>query len=127
MYNNDLNNIINPTYYWDNMHISMLNEWTTTNRNTDVPRPGNPYQAQTSRLIDDASFWRLRNVTLGYNFKPALLKSIKIRSARVFVQGQNLWTSTDFRGFDPEATGTSLTGAQYPSLVQATFGLNIGF
>lgn len=127
MYNNDLNNLINPTYYFDNMHISMLNEWTTTNRNTDVPRPGNAYQAQTSRLIDDASFWRLRNVTLGYNFKPALLKSIKIRSARVFVQGQNLWTSTDFRGFDPEATGTSLTGAQYPSLVQATFGLNIGF
>jgi len=127
MYNNDLNNIINPTYYWDNMHISMLNEWTPTNRNTDVPRPGNAYQAQTSRLIDDASFWRLRNVTLGYSVRPALLKSLKLKSARVFVQGQNLWTSTEFRGFDPEATGTSLTGAQYPSLVQATFGLNIGF
>lgn len=127
MFNNDLNNLINPTYYWDNLHISMLNEWTSTNTITDVPRPGNAFQAQTSRLIDDASFWRLRNVTLGYNFRPALLKSIKIRSARVFVQGQNLWTSTKFRGFDPEATGTSLTGAQYPSLVQATFGLNIGF
>ncbi len=127
MYNNDLNNIINPTYYWDNMHISVLNEWTPTNKITDVPRPGNPYRAQTSRLIDDASFWRLRNVTLGYTFNANTLKKIKVRSARVFVQGQNLFTITKFRGFDPEATGTSLTGAQYPSLVQTTFGLSIGF
>lgn len=127
MYNNDMNNIINPSYYWDNMHVSMLNEWTPTNTNTDVPRPGNVYQAQTSRLIDDASFWRLRNVTLGYTFKSNLIAKAKLRSARVFVQGQNLWTSTKFRGFDPEATGASLTGAQYPSLVQMTFGLSVGF
>lgn len=131
MYNNDLNNIINPAYYWDNMHISMLNEWRTVGQVTDVPRAtsagGNVYQAQTSRLLDDASFWRLRNVTLGYTFRPNLLAKAKIRSARLFVQGQNLWTSTKFRGFDPEATGTSLNGAQYPSLVQANFGLSIGF
>jgi TonB-linked SusC/RagA family outer membrane protein len=127
MYNNDLNNLINPTYFYDNMHVSMLNEWTPTNKITDVPRPGNPYRAQTSRLIDDASFWRLRNVTLGYTLSPNTLKAVKLRAARVFVQGQNLWTSTTFRGFDPEATGVSLTGAQYPSLLQATFGLNIGF
>jgi hypothetical protein len=86
-----------------------------------------PYRAQTSRLIDDASFWRLRNVTLGYTVNPNTLKKLKLKSARVFVQGQNLWTKTTFRGFDPEATGTSLTGAQYPSLVQTTFGLSIGF
>lgn len=127
MYNNDLNNIINPTYYFDNMHISMLNEWTPNNKITDVPRPGNPYRAQTSRLIDDASFWRLRNVTLGYTLNSKTVKKLKVRSARVFVQGQNLFTITSFRGFDPEATGTSLTGAQYPSLVQTTFGLSVGF
>ena len=131
MYNNDLVNLSVPDYFYDNLHVSMLNEWTPTNRITDVPRfdssNGNDFQSETSRFLDDASFWRLRNVTLGYTFKPALLSSLKIRSARVFVQGQNLWTSTKFRSFDPEATGAVLTGAQYPSLVQATFGLSIGF
>ncbi|WP_316739710.1 SusC/RagA family TonB-linked outer membrane protein [Pedobacter aquatilis] len=131
MYNNDLNNILNPTYYFDNMHISMLDEWRTPGQITDTPRPsstgGNSYQAQTTRFIDDASFWRLRNVTLGYTVPQAFMQKIKIRSARIFVQGQNLWTSTKFRGFDPEATGTSLTGAQYPSLIQGTLGLTIGF
>ena len=127
MYNNDMVNVTDPTYFYDNMHVSMLNEWTPTNKVTNVPRPGNVYQRQITRFLEDASFWRLRNVTLGYTFKPSLLKSIKVKSARVFVQGQNLWTATTFQGFDPEATGTTLTGAQYPSLVQATFGLNIGF
>ena len=127
MYNNDMVNITDPTYFYDNMHVSMLNEWTPTNKVTNVPRPGNVYQRQITRFLEDASFWRLRNVTLGYTFKPSLLKNIKVKSARVFVQGQNLWTATTFQGFDPEATGTTLTGAQYPSLVQATFGLNIGF
>ena len=131
MYNNDLMNLSVPDYFYDNLHISMLNEWTPTNRNTDIPRfdssNGNDFQAETSRFLDDASFWRLRNVTLGYTFRPQLLSSLKLKTARVFVQGQNLWTSTKFRSFDPEATGTVLAGAQYPSLVQATFGLSVGF
>lgn len=131
MYNNDLNNITNPAYFFDNMHIDVLNEWRTPGQITNVPRPsasgGNTYQAQTTRFLEDADFWRLRNVTLGYTVPSSALDAVKIRAARIFVQGQNLWTSTEFRGFDPEATGTSLTGAQYPSLKQVTLGLSIGF
>jgi len=131
MYNNDLNNVTNPDYFFDNMHIDVLNEWRTVGQITNVPRAtsarGNTYQAQTSRFLDDADFWRLRNVTLGYTVPATALDAVKIRAARIFVQGQNLWTSTKFRGFDPEATGTSLTGAQYPSLKQVTLGLTLGF
>ena len=131
MYNNDLNNLTNPDYFFDNMHIDVLNEWRTPGQITNVPRAtsarGNTYQAQTSRFLDDADFWRLRNVTLGYTVPATALDAVKIRAARIFVQGQNLWTSTKFRGFDPEATGTSLTGAQYPALKQVTLGLTLGF
>jgi hypothetical protein len=131
MYNNDLNNLTNPDYFYDNMHIDVLNEWRTPGQITNVPRAtssgGNTYQSQTSRFLEKADFWRLRNVTFGYTVPSSALKSMKIRAARIFVQGQNLWTSTEFRGFDPEATGTSLTGAQYPALKQLTLGLSIGF
>lgn len=131
MYNNDLNNITNPDYFYDNMHIDLLKEWRSPGQITNVPRAtssgGNTYQSQTSRFLDKADFWRLRNVTFGYTVPSSALSRVKVRSARVFLQGQNLWTATEFRGFDPEATGTSLTGAQYPALKQLTLGLSIGF
>ncbi len=131
LYNNDRNNVTNPQYFTDNMTVDVLREWQKAGDITDVPRPaasgGNAYQTQTTRFLDDASFWRLRNVMLGYNLSSHVTSLLKIRSARVFVQGQNLWTSTKFRGFDPEVTGTSLTGAQYPALIQTTVGLNVGF
>jgi TonB-linked SusC/RagA family outer membrane protein len=131
MYNNDMNNVTNPDYFYDNMSVHVLREWRTPGQVTDVPRPtssgGNTYQSQTTRFLEDASFWRLRNVTLGYNLPASLMTRARIRSARIFVQGQNLWTKTSFQSFDPEMTGTSLVGAQYPALIQTTLGLSIGF
>lgn len=135
-YNNDKNNLTNPTYFFDNMHVEVLKEWRQPGDITNVPRPSsgatafgpaNPYQATTTRFLEDASFWRLRNVTLGYTFDSKLLAKAKMRSARIFVQGQNWWTGTKFQSFDPETTGASLVGAQYPALIQTTVGVNIGF
>jgi hypothetical protein len=137
LYNNDRVNVTDPSYFYDNMHVALLREWRKPGDITDVPRPtsgtaggtapANPFQTQTTRFLEDGSFWRLRNVTLGYTFPAATLTRANIRSARLFVQGQNLWTSTKFLGFDPEVTGIQLVGAQYPALVQTTIGLSIGF
>ena len=55
------------------------------------------------------------------------MQRTKITTARIYFQGQNLWTGTNFQGFDPEISGTSLTGAQYPAMRQGTVGLQIGF
>lgn len=136
-YNNDKNNLTNPTYFFDNMHVEVLKEWRQPGDITNVPRPSsgtlggtapaNPYQATTTRFLEDASFWRLRNVTLGYTFDSKMLAKAKIRTARIFVQGQNWWTATKFQSFDPETTGASLTGAQYPALIQTTIGVSVGF
>ncbi|RYY52738.1 MAG: SusC/RagA family TonB-linked outer membrane protein [Chitinophagaceae bacterium] len=131
MYNNDRNNVINPTYYFDNMAVEMLREWTKPGDITDVPRPsssgGNSFQASTTRLLENANFWRLRNVTLGYSIPQSVLSRVGFRTARFFVQAQNWFTETKFQSFDPEFSGGSLTGAQYPALVQTTVGLTIGF
>jgi TonB-linked SusC/RagA family outer membrane protein len=131
MYNNDRNNVTNPTYFYDNMSTDVLTEWKQAGDITNVPRPsatgGNTYQTQTTRFLEDASFWRLRNVTLSYNVPATVLRPTGLRTARIFVQGQNLWTSTEFKSFDPEMTGASLTGAQYPALKQMTIGLSLGF
>jgi len=137
MYNNDRNNVTNPSYFLDNVSIDLLQEWKKAGDITDVPRPSagtsggtapaNPYQTSTTRFLEDAGFWRLRNITLGYTMPQNIVSRAKIRTARIFIQAQNWWTRTDFKSFDPEASGASLTGAQYPALVQTTVGLSIGF
>ena len=136
LYNNDRINVTNPSYFYDNMDATLLREWTAPGQITDVPRssssatdygPRNPFISETTRFLEDGSFWRLRNVTLGYTFNTKFLSKANIRSARIFVQGQNWWTKTKYRSFDPEITGTALVGAQYPALIQTTVGLSIGF
>lgn len=130
MYNNDLNNLTNPGYFYDNMSVELLKEWRNPGDITVVPRPtssgGNTYSSQTTRFLEDASYWRLRNVSLGYSFPETLLSKAKIRSLRVFMQGQNWLTFTKYRAFDPERVN-GVSGAQYPALIQTTFGLQIGF
>jgi TonB-dependent starch-binding outer membrane protein SusC len=127
LYNNDRANVENPIYVWDNLARSMLNEWTPENRNTDIPRPGNPFRASTTRFVEDGDFLRLRNVNLSYGLPQRWGSAIGLNTIRVFAQGQNLITWTDFQGFDPEVATGSLVGAQYPALRTVTFGLNVGF
>ena len=131
VYNNDRVNLTNPAYFFDNMSVDVLKEWQNPGDITDVPRPtssgGNSFQSNTTRFLEDGSFWRLRNITLGYTVPSRLLDRVGIKSARLFVQGQNLWTQTNFRSFDPENSNPVLVGAQYPALVQTTIGLSIGF
>ncbi|MFD2035838.1 SusC/RagA family TonB-linked outer membrane protein [Belliella marina] len=126
LYNNDRNNIENPGYLFDNLSRVMINEWRTPGQITDIPAADNAFFSGTSRFVESGDFIRLRNVNLSYALPSSLTESLKIASLRVFVQGQNLLTFTDFRGFDPELSG-NLIGSQYPALRTVTLGVNVGF
>lgn len=134
VFNNDRTNVENPTFYVDNLSKDLLNAWKKPGDITNVPRiqttsglTTNAFQAQTTRYLEDGSFLRLRNVSLSYNLPPEWLSKAKLRSVRVFALGQNLWTLSKFRGWDPEFAGGQLTGAQYPALRIVTAGVNVGF
>ncbi|WP_205502998.1 SusC/RagA family TonB-linked outer membrane protein [Rufibacter psychrotolerans] len=126
VYNNDLTNVTNPAYLADNLSVELTREWKKPGDITDVPRAGNRFQSGTTRFVEDGNFLRLRNVNLSYTLPKTLTSALRLNTVRAFVQGQNLVTWTDFRGWDPEITGASLVGAQYPALRTVTFGLNIG-
>lgn len=81
----------------------------------------NPYQGNSDYLIEDASFIRLKNVTLGYTFPKKLFKDKM--NMRVYVDGQNLWLLTDYSGVDPEMDSL---GA-YPNAKTFSFGVSLGF
>ena len=109
-----------------NQSDRLLNRWKQPGDVTDIPRHGE-YTEFDSRLLEDASFLRLKNVMLSYSLPSELLKKTGfIRGLRVYAQGQNLLTFTNFSGLDPEGTG-NIYAAQYPMSRQFTFGLDLMF
>ncbi|GAA4465752.1 TonB-dependent receptor [Nibrella saemangeumensis] len=87
----------------------------------------------SSYWVEDGSFVRIRNVSLGYTFNNTLTQRIHVRGLRVYVTGQNLYTFTKYPGFDPETSsqgdGLSRGGDYlgYPSARTIIAGLNVSF
>ena len=69
---------------------------------------GPEFLAISDRFVEDGSYLRLKNITLGYDFP--LSKNSPLKSANIYVTGQNLFTLTDYRGFDPEITSFMWNG-----------------
>ncbi|TAE15002.1 MAG: SusC/RagA family TonB-linked outer membrane protein [Bacteroidetes bacterium] len=103
----------------------LLNAWTTPGQVTDIPRL-NAARQFSSRDLEDASFLRLRNITLAYNVPTNWLKNMKIRTLRTYISGQNVLTFSKFTGFDPEDSN-NIQLSQYPVPRVFTFGFDLGF
>jgi TonB-linked SusC/RagA family outer membrane protein len=127
IYNNERTNVENPDYYYDNVNADLLNEWQKPGDITNIPRPDNPFVANTTRFVENNSFVRLRQLNLGYNVPARMISKIGLRSLMIYGGGTNLLTWTKYRGFDPEFPGSSMTGAQYPALRTAQVGVRVGF
>lgn len=86
-----------------NAGTAVLDRWTAEGGSNTVPRAGGAatnFQA-SSRFVEDGSFTRLRNVTLGYDLTSSVLKG-KLAKCRIYITGQNLLTITNYSGLDPE-------------------------
>jgi TonB-linked SusC/RagA family outer membrane protein len=88
-----------------NSYREILNRWTPQNRNTDIPivsiddRNGN--RRISTRWLEDGSYFRIRNITLGYTFKD-LFKNEAVQNLRLYFTVQNAFTFTKYPGLDPE-------------------------
>lgn len=104
----------------------LYDRWKQPGDITDIPRHGVTPQFD-DRFLENASFLRLKNVTLAYAFPQRLLsKSNFFSSARIYLQGQNLLTFTGFTGLDPESS-SNVYKAQYPMSRQFTLGVEVSF
>ena len=88
----------------------------------------------SDRYIEDGSYLRIKNITLGYTFPKKLLQKAKIENLRVQVNIQNLLTFTKYTGYDPEIGASTasvnvmgLDNGRYPSPTTYSFGVNITF
>jgi len=124
--------------YLDNMTKRALERWTPENPDAKEPRAvwGDPNNniRDSDRFIEDGSYIRLKNAVLGYTFPQSVAGRFGMRSLRVYLQGQNLLTSTNYSGFDPEVNYAGehgvTRGTDFYTLPQArsfTVGFNVGF
>ncbi len=121
-----------------NQDARVLNRWTPTNTNTDVPRAifGDPNgnARYSNRFLEDGSYVRLKNLTLAYNLPADLIRRAALRNLRFYLTGQNLLTWTRYSGYDPEVSSDpfSTTGfgrdfGVYPQARTFTAGVNATF
>ncbi len=124
-------------YYHQNARIAIngledliANRWVPGSMDSKYPRiptldtPGEPSGLKSTFWLQDASFVRLKTLEIGYDINPDILSKIKFSSARVFVNGNNLFTLSKIKWYDPE--GASDRGVFYPQSKVFNIGLSVG-
>ncbi|MCF8308717.1 MAG: TonB-dependent receptor [Bacteroidales bacterium] len=127
--------------WWDNQTTDQLARWQHPGDVTDVPEPrfGTANGSQhSSRYLYDGSYLRIKDLTIGYELPSEWIKKFNIQKIRLYISGQNLFTFTDYPGYDPEVnslyTGASTqanniqSGIDFftaPQIKQYMFGINV--
>lgn len=119
-----------------NKDRALLNYWTPTNTNTDIPRLAaadyNNNNRLSDRYVENGSYLRLRNIQLGYTLPSALTQKVMLQNVRFYISGQNLFTISGYSGIDPEV-GQSASLSRgvdygiYPQSRVITGGINVTF
>ncbi|MGM0945041.1 MAG: SusC/RagA family TonB-linked outer membrane protein [Bacteroidota bacterium] len=115
----------------------LKNSWTPENPNASIPIVERTTNFSTSEqansyYIEDGSYLRLQNVTIGYTLPPNLLEKYNLQRARIFAGANNLFTLTGYSGLDPAVGGSADTTfgidiGNYPVTRGYTFGVNLSF
>ena len=146
-YGSQGNDVFDMTRYFTDFSVfsgsksaRLLDAWSPTNTNTSMPsltsNPSAYEYATSSYYVQDASFLKLKNLQIGYNFpvKNVFGNSTGISKLRVYVGATNLFTITKYDGLDPEVTATpsdypalGVDLGVYPQSRQYLFGLSLGF
>lgn len=139
------NDIFNYNKWWYDMWGSfqgqksedlLNNSWTTSNTGATIPKASNKSNFSTSTqstsfYVEDGSFFRLKNLQIGYTLPKNILGNV-FSNARIYVQGVNLFTLTKYTGMDPELASFNdnffgVDEGNLPANKQFIFGVNLGF
>lgn len=127
---NNLKQIVDYDTRPFNHTTAVLNSWHGEGTSNTIPRlsmSGNGSNQVSSLFVEDASYWRIKNIEIGYSFGPAVKKlKLGIQDIRIYVSGQNLYTHTKYTGLDPESVDANDYGT-YPQSKAYLFGVNVKF
>ena len=132
-FGNDVYRAYERNLNYTNKFARVLDRWTGEGTSNTEPRyafvDGNNNTRASDRYVEDGSFIKIKNVQLGYNFN--LSESSYFDSVRLYLQGKNLLTITDYTGYDPEMSGgvlgSGIDRGNYPTPRIVSVGLNVKF
>jgi TonB-dependent starch-binding outer membrane protein SusC len=114
-----------------------MDRYTATNTNGKLPRFTKANENNTfesDRYVEDGSYLRIQNISLGYRLPRSILDKVKVSNLRVYVAVQNLKTFTDYSGYDPEVGAfnnninlMNVDAGHYPNPRSFTIGANLEF
>lgn len=130
-----------PTFFNGNRSTRVLDSWTPTNTDAILPALSqsitNDETQPNSYFVEDGSYTRLKNLQLGYTFPSSFTESLNMESFRLYLRGTNLFTITDYQGFDPEINGQAIGSGDaltqgvdfnvFPQAQILTVGANVKF
>jgi TonB-linked SusC/RagA family outer membrane protein len=119
---------MNPIYVGQNYHVHNKRAWTKPGDITDIPKlmVGSDYRV-TDRNLIDASYFSIKNITVGYTFSKALLNRVGLESVRIFGTADNLVLFTHLDGMDPQYNFTGSTDFTYAPIRTFSIGLDVKF
>ena len=128
MYNNERWFTENPTFATtNNQSTAMFNMWQKPGDITDIAAVDAQYYFGDDRLLENASFVRLKFLQLSYTVPKKWINATHfLKGAKVYFVGRNLLTFTGYKGYDPEVD-TDHTLGNYPNTLQISFGAELTF
>ncbi|WP_157208958.1 SusC/RagA family TonB-linked outer membrane protein [Mariniflexile maritimum] len=123
--------------YTQGRHLDQFNQWSPQNPNSDIPSFRNSEATESVRArsdywLEDGTYLRIRNITLGYSLPKELMDKIKMTSVKFYVTGFNPFTFTNYTGYDPEVGGNGISTrgvdrGNYPVARRFVLGAKIKF
>jgi TonB-linked SusC/RagA family outer membrane protein len=114
-----------------NQTVNVSDRWSSTNASNKTPRAvfndPNKNTRVSDRFIEDGSYLRIKNVSLGYTLPKSISSRAKLQSARFYLSAQNLYTFTNYTGFDPEVVVSGIDNNLYPVTRTISAGINLLF
>ncbi|WP_295204133.1 SusC/RagA family TonB-linked outer membrane protein [uncultured Chryseobacterium sp.] len=131
IYDNLYSWVMDPYYAANEINVSadLLNSWSPTNTGSNLPSltaNNAGLEGSSDRFLFKSDFVRLKNISLGYNFSRSQLGNLPVRSIKLFVQAENIYTWSKWKGFDPEPVTTYSLNV-YPNPKTVSLGVNVDF
>ena len=134
VYDSSYSSLMNQGDAGTNFHKDMFDRWTPTHTDTNIPALG--YQVTDQNIangnyvdffLTKASYFSLRNLTLGYTLPKNIMQKAGIEKLRVYLTGDNIWLLSKRKGLDPRLYFTGETNFAYSALSAYSIGLNLTF
>jgi TonB-linked SusC/RagA family outer membrane protein len=122
-------NLMNGGEAGNNFHKDVYKRWNVANTDTEVPAvifENQDINGSSDRWLTDASYFNVRNVTLGYTFPSTINERLNIRNLRLYVVADNVWYVSARKGLDTRQSFTGTTGFNYSALRTVSFGVSLG-